>query len=75
IVTNLLNNFLLKKYPITYQTIIQFVYGTVYLMLAILLSTNFGLKGFAYSLVIANITKYLMHVLIVLFVKQNKEKN
>lgn len=74
-VTNLLNNFLLKKYPITYQTIIQFVYGTVYLMLAILLSTNFGLKGFAYSLVIANITKYLMHILIVLFVKQNKEEN
>ncbi|EGP5595489.1 hypothetical protein DUI36_13245, partial [Enterococcus faecium] len=57
IIFNIINPFILKKYSIHFQFIIQFTYGSIYFILALYLGTKYGITGFTIAYTFSLIIK------------------
>ncbi|WP_181212467.1 hypothetical protein [Enterococcus faecium] len=70
IIFNIINPFILKKYSIHFQFIIQFTYGSIYFILALYLGTKYGITGFTIAYTFSLIIKLSIQFLIIILNKK-----
>ncbi|MGX7150966.1 lipopolysaccharide biosynthesis protein [Enterococcus ureasiticus] len=74
VIYSVLHPFILKKYSIHYQMVIQVIYLIFYGVLSIVLSHRNGLIGFAWAFSLASVIKLFMQLVIVVFKKEPSRK-